>query len=271
MGVACFGLALGVAACVGALWYFQSRLIYPAPHYAERGLEGLPPALVILRDPIDPQSVMGFYRPPSGGGVPKRLWLAFGGNGDLALSYDPLLSTSVTEEQGFLMVEYPGYGARTGAPSPETLLTETERTVSELAQRLGTTPAQLEERTAVLGYSLGSAAALKYASHHPVQRIVLVAPFTSMLDMARLAVGWPLCQLLAHRYDNVAELAEIARHGLPPLTVLHGAQDNLIPPGMGRALAAGAVGSRFELVPGAGHADVLDVAEARLHELLTGP
>lgn len=266
---ALIGVALSVAAAMTALWWFQGRLIYPAPHYGDNGLRGLPPGLVMLRDPSQPESIMGFYRPPLGGGVPKRLWLAFGGNGDLALRYDPVLSQSATAEQAFLMVEYPGYGARAGEPSPEALLAETERTLAVLANHLGTTTANLDARIAVLGYSLGSAAALQYAAQHRVSRIVLLSPFTSMLDMARRMVGSPLCYLLSHRYDNVAALAAVQRAGLPPITILHGADDDLIPPAMGRALAATAPGCRFELVPGAQHGDMLDVAEVRLRELLT--
>lgn len=265
------GLGLSAAAVVLALTCFQDRLIYPAPHYGEATLSALPSGLVALHDPLQPESVMGFYRAPLGGGLPKRLWLAFGGNGDLALSYDSLLSPSVTNDQAFLMIEYPGYGARAGQPSPEALLAESERTVAQLAAHLGTTTAVLESRTAVLGYSLGSAAALQYAARHPVSRIVLFAPFTSMLDMARRVVGSPLCQVLRHRYDNVAALATIQRRGLPPLTILHGSDDALIPPSMGRALAATAPGSRFELVPNARHQDVLELAQARLGELLSEP
>jgi uncharacterized protein len=265
------GLALSAVSVVTALWWFQGRLLYPAPHYAERGLSSLPAGLVALRDPASPDSVMGFYRAPLGGSVPRRVWLAFGGNGDLALRFDSWLSPSLTAEQGFLMVEYPGYGARRGEPSPETLLTETERTVEALARHLGTSTAELQARTAVLGYSLGSAAALQYAATHRVTRIVLLSPFTTMLDMARRVVGSPLCHLLAHRYDNVAALASVRQRGLPPTIILHGSADTLIPPHMGRTLAATAPGSRFELVPNAGHQDVLEVGGARLRELLTEP
>lgn len=265
------GVALSVACVALLLWRFQGSLLYPAPHYGDHGLQGLPEGLVALRDPERPESVMGFYRPPLGGGVPKRLWLAFGGNGDLALRYDPILSRGVTADQGFLMVEYPGYGARVGQPSPEALLTETERTVAALGTHLSTSTAALEARAAVLGYSLGSAAALQYAARHPVGRIVLLAPFTSMLDMARRVVGSPLCYLLSHRYDNVAALAAVKRAGLPPITILHGADDSLIPPSMGRELAGSAPGCRFELVPSAQHGDLLELAEARVIELLKEP
>jgi uncharacterized protein len=260
--------ALGVA---GGLWLFQGKLIYLARHYGEHGLEGLPPGLVALRDPHDQTSVVGFYRAPSAGGVPERLWLAFAGNGDLALRYDPVLAPSATATQGFLMVEYPGYGSRRGEPTPESLLRGTEVTLAALAQHLGTTTSELEARSRVLGYSLGSAAALQYAARHPVQRIVLVAPFTSMLEMARRSVGFPLCELLRHRYDNVSALAEIQRRRPTPLVVLHGSADGFIPPEMGRALAAQVPGSTFELVPGAGHGDVVDVAEPQLRRLLAEP
>jgi len=148
------------------------------------------------------------------------------------------------------------------------LLVGTEATVQALAQRLGLSVAELESRTSVLGYSIGSAAALQYAARHPVQRIILFSPFTSMLDMARQVVGSPLCHLLAHRYDNLASLRAIKAKGQPPLNILHGDRDSFIPHAMGEALAKAAPGSHFELVPGAEHGDVIDLAAPRLHELL---
>jgi len=262
---------LAVAAAIGSLWLFQERLIYPARHYSANQLQELPKELVVLRDPSNRASIMGFYRPPLDGGVPRTLWLTFGGNGDDALRWDGLLSGSVTRERGFLMVEYPGYGARAGSPSPETLLSGTEATVQALAQHLQTSVADLESRTSLIGYSIGSAAALQYAARHPVQRIILFAPFTTMLDMARLVVGSPLCYLLTHRYDNLASLQNILAHGKPSITVFHGSQDSFIPHSMGQAVAAHAPGSYFELVPGADHGDVAELAAPRLQELLDTP
>jgi pimeloyl-ACP methyl ester carboxylesterase len=268
-------LLAAVAVVVGAgaalalgMWGLQERLIYPAPHYRAPELEGLPAGLVALRDPADPGSVVGFYRPPVAGSEPRRLWLAFGGNGDLALRWDAIVAPAATNGTGFLLIEYPGYGARAGKPSPEALLAGSETTLAALAKHLALPVSELEARSAVLGYSIGSAVALKYASLHPVQRIVLVSPFTTMLEMARRSVGAPLCHLLRHHYDNLESLARIRAHGLPPLTILHGELDGLIPPAMGQALAASAPGSHFELVPGANHGDVTDLARLRLQALL---
>src|SRR5690606_526332 len=90
VGGASLALALG-------LWALQDQLIYPARRYSRSELEGLPAGLVPLRDSDDAASVLGFYRPPIAGGEPRRLWLAFGGNGDLALHWDDLLAPAATD------------------------------------------------------------------------------------------------------------------------------------------------------------------------------
>jgi pimeloyl-ACP methyl ester carboxylesterase len=151
------------------------------------------------------------------------------------------------------------------------LLTGSEATLRALAAQLGVPAADLLSRASVLGYSLGAAAALQFATRHPVQRIILFSPFTSMLDMAQRVVGSPLCYLLEHRYDNLSSLAELRATRLPRVDVLHGAQDSFIPSEMGEAVARAAPGSHFELVPGADHNDVIDVAAQRLRELLSEP
>jgi pimeloyl-ACP methyl ester carboxylesterase len=269
------GSALGLATLAlllaGTLWLTQERLIYPAPHYAPRQLAQLPVGLTALRDASNPASVLGFYRGPEDGAALRRLWLVFGGNGELALQWDAVLAGHATHDMGFLMVEYPGYGAHVGVPSPETLLRGTEATLAILSQHLAQPLALLRARVSVLGYSLGSAAALQYAASQPVERIVLLAPFTSMLDMACRSVGAPLCYLLTHRYDNRASLRAVVRRGACPLFILHGERDTLIPPDMGQSLAAGVPGGHFELVAGANHLDLVSRAELRLKELLTQP
>ncbi len=261
------GALVGAGLLLSALvWGFQERLIYPAPNYEPQELRVLPAGLVKLEDPNQPGSVVGFYRPPLEGGVPHTLWLLFGGNAQPALSWDGVVEPSAGV--GYLMVEYPGYGARAGEPTPEALLHGSQVSVAALAAQLTLPVEQLHTRSSALGYSLGAAAALQYAVAQPVNQLVLVAPFTSMLDVTRGLVGFPLCELLRHRYDNLARLRELRKRKLPPLAVLHGDRDSLIPPSMGAALAREAPGARFELVAGAGHFDIIARATPQLRALL---
>ena len=76
---------------------------------------------------------------------------------------------------------------------------------------------------------------------------------------SRARVGWPLCWLLAHNYDNQARLRELASRPHPPrVTIFHGSEDEVIPVFMGRQLAS--MFPRmitFHEVPGAGHNTIL--------------
>lgn len=247
LGVVC----LGLAAC-------QGRLIYPAQRYAPAMWDKLPPACEPLRYETSEGKQVSFYQHPRSGGEPKRLWLVCGGNGDVALNwFDPLL-TAPDPEAGFLLLDYPGYGFSEGSCTPGRILAASEAAVEALGVRLGLPRAELDLRLGVLGHSLGAAAGLQYAARHPVRRIVLAAPFTTMVQMGHQTLFWPLGWLIWHRFDNEARLAEVlARPTPPPVTILHGELDRLIPPAMGRSLAeAHPQQVTFRLVSGADHNDL---------------
>lgn len=247
------GLALlPLAAC-------QGRLIYPAPRYPAGTLAHLPPGVEPLRYRTGEGEQVSFYRPPPAGGAPLRLWLLCGGNGATALAWCDLLDALPDAAAGVLLLDYPGYGANPGSCTPGRILDASEAAVAALARRLGLPRAALDARLGVAGQSLGAAAALQYAARHPVRRIVLAAPFTSMVEMGHRVLCWPCGQLIWHRFDNRARLDEALAHmPPPPVLILHGDGDRLIPIAMGRELAdahPGRVAFRAVpgAVPGAGH------------------
>ncbi|MFH0794481.1 MAG: hypothetical protein V2A74_10675, partial [bacterium] len=114
---------------------------------------------------------------------------------------------------------------------------------------------------------IGAAAGLNYAVRHPVRRVVLVSPFTSLSDMARRAVGWPLCKLLLEDYNNRARLRQLANRKNPPtVAILHGANDDIIPVGMGRELSETFPEMiAFTEIPHCDHNWILSVAEKQIH------
>src|SRR5438132_1403133 len=80
---------------------------------------------------------------------------------------------------------------------------------------------------------------LNYDTSQRRQRSVLVSPFTNMRDMGRRMVGWPLCLLCEHNFDNRARLAELAARANPPrVDIFHGTNDRSIPFWMGESLAS---------------------------------
>lgn len=171
--------------------------------------------------------------------VPDKVWLVYGGNAAQALGWVDFFSLYRGEHAGFLLIDYPGYGTCEGAPSPASVFRSTKGAVSALATHLNCDESTaLRPRLAVLGQSLGAAAGLQAAVHYQTQRVVLVSPFTTMLDMARRTAGPVHCHVLRHRWDNEANLKELQKLSPPPaVSIIHGNADRVIPVSMGRSLA----------------------------------
>jgi pimeloyl-ACP methyl ester carboxylesterase len=173
-----------------------------------------------------------------------------------------------------------GYGENAGSPSPAAILEASVAAVGALQKHLGLSRAEMAEQlpVGVLGHSLGSAAALQFVRHAAysggsepplnIDRIVLVSPFTSLLEMSKRVVG-PipgLRHLLRHPFDNRAELQAIIRARkaagsadgsagaageskgeakqsssgssgrAPKFTIIHGSRDEIVPVEQGREL-----------------------------------
>lgn len=212
---------------------------------------------------------VAFYLPPrgaAGSGLPRRLWLVFAGNASLALDWFPVLREA-PEGNGFLFIDYPGYGRCEGTPNPPAVLEGGTSAVRALARLLGVEPAALAARTGVLGHSLGAAAALMVAEELRLREVILIAPFTTMTEMALQVVGWPLGHLNRHRYDNRARVAALVPAGAR-IHIFHGTADDIIPLEMGRRLAETSPGITFHPLKGADHVTVIDEAQAAIFSLM---
>ena len=136
---------------------------------------------------------------------------------------------------GFFGVEYPGYGASRGLEATEeSLYLGAEQLLYHLTSPWGLNVS--ESQTVLFGQSIGCAVAIEMASRGFGQRLVLLAPFESILQMAGAAFplfkpGLRLCPwLVRDRFDNVAKARRLA---LPAL-VLHGSRDEVVPQRQGR-------------------------------------
>ncbi len=256
------------------LFVAQRRLMYFPRKYPSGFIRGLAArGLVPVRYETSRGTQWAYFLPAAGarpGALPDSIWALFGGNGSLSLDWLDFLPPDDQRRAGLLFVDYPGYGECAGATSREGIDESLAAVVPALALAWHAPPDEISRRLSVAGHSLGAAVALEFAQLHPVRDIVLIAPFTSMKDMARRSVGWPLCEVLLDRYDNRAALAVVAaRSPRPTLRIYHGAGDRLIPAAMGRALADQHPGWALHRdFPGLDHMEVVNQSAVEWNTLL---
>lgn len=247
------GLAFLFGIAGTGLYLFQDKLIYfPQPYTAQdlqdfrdRGGLCLP-----FSAPHGQQTA--FYLPCRG--VPSQIWCCFAGNAGQALRWETFARSQAAPGRAFLFVEWPGYGASEGKPRPETLRESVRGATLALAAHLDLPPEILRSRCAVLGHSLGCAAALLAADELGARQAVLFAPFTSLRDMAILRKGPVIARLLDHDYDNRTTLDALATRPTARVTIFHGTADEVIPIAMARELRDRHPGTvNLVELPGMGH------------------
>jgi alpha-beta hydrolase superfamily lysophospholipase len=105
----------------------------------------------------------------------------------------------------------------------------------------------------VFGHSLGGAVAVDLASEvDDAKGLIVEGTFTSIADVFHsMKWGWlPLTPFITTRFDSVAKIGKVK----VPVLVVHGADDSLIPPGLGRELYEHAKAPKlFVLVDGGTH------------------
>jgi pimeloyl-ACP methyl ester carboxylesterase len=247
----------------------QSRLIYfPRPYQA--GVVGNWEKLTQGRT-IDFTTSQGRQRAFLQGNLktPRNLWIVCGGNGTVALDWSEWISAHAPDEDAWLLVDFPGYGDCGGMPSPGHIRESLESAVPLACKELGWQDRPDVSRLRFLGHSLGGAACLIAASEFGIQRGVLLAPFTSTMEMSRGLTGLPLGFLVTHRFDNDARIAELEARGLGKVVILHGIDDEVIPVAMSRQLAA-KHGDLIRLVeiPGGRHNTLQDENAAAISRTL---
>lgn len=146
-----------------------------------------------------------------------------------------------------LIIDYRGYGRSGGRVSEKGTYLDAVAAYDYLLTRNDVDPA----RIIPFGASLGAAVAVELALQRKVQGLVLEAPFTSIREMARVALPWlPVGGLIMTRYDNLSKIGRLEI----PILILHGDRDETIPFSQGRKLFEAARGPKtFYAIPGADH------------------
>ena len=244
---------------------FQSKLIYfPAPYAREEVEEFTQSHGKRLSYETGCGKQSAWLIPPADGKRVDHLWIVCSGNGARALDMSEFCRALPFPGDAWLLVDYPGYGECEGSPSPDAIRENLRAIVPLAAKELDLSAEELPQRTCVFGHSLGCAAGLIAAEEFKLQRAVLCAPFTSMMDMTQVVLKVPLGFIVHHRFDNRARLASLRDAG-GHAWIFHGASDEVIPVEMGRTLAAEfGVVVTFQEIPGADHNRIVPLASQKI-------
>lgn len=162
------------------------------------------------------------------------------------------------QELGFTVVavDYRGFGKTSSeVPSEKMAYEDAHAAWQWVAQTYPTQPRY------IFGHSLGGAIAIELASKVTDEKGTIVeGTFTSIPDVAAtMRWGWlPLDVFITQRFDSLKKVALIGS----PLLVVHGSNDSLVNPNLGRTLFdAAAQPKRFVLVEGGLHHNTNSVGQ----------
>jgi len=259
-------IGLGFLGLIALIYFKQHSMVYHPRPYDPSYAQVLPVNAEEISYTLPFGKQTAFYIPArSNGRLPARLWIAFCGNGSLALDWITILAGYPNGEDAFLLLDYPGYGKCQGYASIASMRASTDAALNTLAKKLGLSGEELESRLCTVGHSLGSAVAIDFAARHRIQRVVAISAFTTLREEAASIIGGPLSHLLIESYDNRSGITEIRkRNPEAKIAIFHGTDDEVIPVRMGSELARQFPFIDFFAVDGANHVGVLSEAHDKI-------
>jgi uncharacterized protein len=241
---------VAVYALICVLAYFGNRryMYFPDPARtapAEAGLDSIEEVEIATADGV---TLVAWHAPAK---ADKPTILYFHGNGANAANRASKIDTILESGFGVFYLNNRGYGGSGGKPTEENNVADAIAAYDHLT-KLGASA----DRIVAYGESLGSGQAVRLATKRTVAAVVLEAPLTSTVDVARSTYFWlPLGLLLSDKYNNERNIRSVTA----PVLVLHGAQDAVIPVEMGwQVYRAANEPKRIEVFPQGEHSDLFD-------------
>jgi hypothetical protein len=236
---------LYVLACLAGHVGYRS-VLYPAPRTDDAPL---PPGarLVELRS----SDGVAVHAMELGSQNARRTVVYFHGNGEVIGDDIGMANALVARGFAVTLAEYRGYGRSVGtSPTEAGIYADATAVLDDLASRgVGA------DRVVLWGASLGTGVAIEMARRGRGAALVLVAPYTSIPDMAaRMTPFLPVNVLVGDRFDNLGKAPSVR----VPTVVVHGTEDEVVPFAMGERVAAAISGSHFERVTNGHHMNCFD-------------
>ncbi|MFO0596873.1 MAG: alpha/beta hydrolase [Myxococcaceae bacterium] len=228
----------GYVALCALLFFQQGALLYPGA-----GQREVPPSPHRVAVPG------GTFFEGQGLEGAAPLIVHFHGNGESAASLKWLAEEFRMRGLGFVAVEYPGYPGASGEPSETANLAAARAALEHLTTSLHVDRARL----VLEGQSLGTGVATRLASEGWGRRLVLLSPYTAIVDVAAGAFPWvPVRALMRDRYDSLSVAPAVKQ----PVFIVHGRRDEVVPFALGETISKAFARVEFVPVDDAGHNDL---------------
>lgn len=248
-----FGGLFVYCAVLGILWLMRLSLIYPLDPTRVSPDRGRLPDVAEKTLRTEDGNDLVVWTAPARAGEPTVLY--FPGNAGNLGNRTERFRRLRSQGAGLVAMAYRGSNGSTGKASEATLSSDARLLRDRMFELLGT-----GQNGAVVYYgeSLGSAVAVKLATTHAPDGLILEAPFTSVPDIAAQALPiFPARLILDQRWDTGEHIRGLSA----PLLVIHGTEDDVVPYAHGQAVfaAAGAGEKHFETVEGGTHHNLWSV------------
>ncbi len=232
IGIAITAVVVYVAALV-ALYAMQRNLLFvrgreertsPPAGFSER----------IVREPDGTRLRVWESGPPQGN---NPTIVFFYGNAGTLTDFADIGEVLNGDGYGIVLASYRGFSGNPGAPSEAGLFADARAILASLPRGF---------RPIVLwGQSLGSGVAARMAAEGRGEGLILLSPYTAIVDIA--AAQYPLFPVRLLDRDPFDTLSLAPKIRMPVL-IMHGTEDHTIPFAMGEHLAR-AFGPEAKLVP----------------------
>jgi fermentation-respiration switch protein FrsA (DUF1100 family) len=219
------GGCIGVYLCILlSVFFLQRHFLYlpPSAYASPESASGLQELSVKTKDGLD---LKGWYAPAT---TQNLVLVYFHGNADSLKSVAPISKRYIDAGYGFLIVEHRGYSSLPGSPTEKGLYADARAFLDKLME-MGISA----EAIVLMGHSLGTGVATQMATEYNVRGLMLLAPFSSIADMAQVRFPFlPASYLTIDRYDNFKKIGHLRL----PLLIAVAGNDIVVPPAQGKAL-----------------------------------
>ena len=240
-------VSVGYLCGLVVLFFAQRAVLFPVPTTARTTPQaaGFPEAEEHILTTADGEKVIVWHVPARPG---HQVVLYFHGNGDYLAGFFGRFRSIMADGTGIVALSYRGYAGSTGQPGEQGLLQDAAAAYAFSVARYRA------DNLVIWGFSLGTGVAVALAAEQRIGRLILEAPYTSIVDVAASAFWFtPVRHLMRDQFHSDERIARVK----VPLLVMHGALDATIPVAFGERLFALAnEPKRFVRLARGGHSDL---------------